>query len=259
MKSIIKKCTGFTTVELMVTVSIVSMIMVSGYRIYGSFSIRNERSRDMAKVGMELKKVSKVIENDLRMAGYGVNGNGVKITQNEYSNDELYITHNKNLKRGIIAIDVHHNSDLIYLKEGIDVKMYPLIQICGTEDTTIHRILYCKAHSSEVWETMIEPRVQVGSEYTLGTPVIFQTAVHYWVSSENEDEVPVLTRYTNGVTLRYPNVNSFKLRAFNKSNTEISSNFANTRGIHLCIGGFTEVMDHEQGDTLGLFVSLRNF
>lgn len=86
---------GLTLLELVVAMSLSTVIISGAYKAHISFSKAASRENDKAVLQRDLMSACDMIEKDIRMAGLGLPGNGVDLQLSDTISDELTIFVNK--------------------------------------------------------------------------------------------------------------------------------------------------------------------
>jgi hypothetical protein len=89
------KNAGTTLLELIIVLFISSLVVIGAFRAYRFTIISADRERDKSELQGNMVTVSNIIEKDIRMAGCGLPGNGLRYTLSDAASDELTLFSNE--------------------------------------------------------------------------------------------------------------------------------------------------------------------
>ncbi len=183
--------------ELTIGLFIASLVITGIYRTYRYITISSIRERQKAELQQEIVNVSNIIERDMRMAGYGLPGNGVDINLTEeppnhiissFSNDSQTITR---LKVGASSSDI---SIIVENASAFSINGY----VCLAEtnhDTVYRRITNIGIHGNG-FDTLYLSNSINTSNFTTNASVHPATRVSYHLTQGSPKKIE---RHINGV------------------------------------------------------------
>ena len=114
---------GYTFVELLV-VLVLGGILLTG--IIASFTwLMNSSStqRNIAGLQADILTVSKMIEQDVRSAGYGVPGNGIAYLSADTSSQYIIILVNNSNSSAVLTKSAYEEEDIIFVDNILNHKI----------------------------------------------------------------------------------------------------------------------------------------
>jgi prepilin-type N-terminal cleavage/methylation domain-containing protein len=109
---------GISLIELLIGMVVAAIVISGAYRGYRYFVIHNARQAGISELQTTLTAVSQVIESDIRMAGYGIPGNGLELIDEETGNDQVTLYINYDESATVLTCDAI-DGDTVLLVAGL--------------------------------------------------------------------------------------------------------------------------------------------
>ncbi len=190
---------GTTLVELIMVLTVSSIITMTGYKAYNFFNRSTAREKQKAELQQDIITVSSIIEKDIRMAGCGLPGNGVDAVLSDTSSDQLSLFINENRRETALADTANPQDRAVIIGDATDFRAGGWVCLSSSGTDTLYREIKRIGEANPGADTL-ELFQTVGSANPLygGTKVFPASKITYTVAS---DSVFELKRLRNGKTL----------------------------------------------------------
>jgi Tfp pilus assembly protein PilE len=131
---------GTTLVELIVGMLITSCIVYAVYKAWHYFDVQTNREKYKAELQRDMITVANFIERDIRMAGYGLPGNGIHFIPGTASSDQLALYNNEAGTSTALAQDAQPVDSIVYVNDGSIFTAGASVCLSGTTDTIYRNI-----------------------------------------------------------------------------------------------------------------------
>jgi hypothetical protein len=155
-----------------------------------------DREKQKGEMLRSIVTVSNIIERDIRMAGCGLPGNGMRAILNDGTNDQLLVFTNENRVRTVLIVAAQLSDYDLYIADTTGFKNDGWICLEGPD--TIYREIAAIKNTAGI--NIIELAMPVGvvGPFTVGTKVHAATRISYTIASNPK---PVLKRKLNDMSI----------------------------------------------------------
>ena len=223
---------GMSLVEMAVAILIGSLVVSGTYRAF-HFFLRNTR-REYTKVELQrdIVAISELLEKDIRMAGYGLPGNGIMIPSTGTKKLEMFI--NRNQKITTLGKNASSTDTIIEVKDASGIQLPYWICICDT-DTVYKEIETVTLASGGNDLVELTSTIGIGTYDTASAVVYFAEHIYYTVTSSPS---PQFTRTRNCTTITLsPIIDTITVIPRDKNGANLIGPINTTRSLITILGG----------------------
>lgn len=196
--SFIRNSAGTTIVELIIALFISSLIVAGLYRVIRSVMTISERERQKAEMIRSIMTVNNILERDVRMAGCGLPGNGLRTVLFEEHNDQLILFSNEERIQTTLGKEAKANDMQITVASAEGFKEDEWVCVASSVDTVYREIRSIKDNNVGLDTIYLNfPMLSPGTMVS-GSNVYAADCIYYWAAS---DPRPVLKRKKNDMTV----------------------------------------------------------
>lgn len=188
---------GTSMMELVIALFISSIVITGVFRIARSVFVSADREKQKAEMLRDIMTVSNVIERDIRMAGCGLPGNGMRATINPGQNDYLMMFANEQRLQSTLTGSATWSTDELYVTDATGFREDDWVCLEGT-DTIYREIQSITLYSSNPDIIKLSTPVGVAVNFPVGTKIYAASRIVYEVVSNPE---PMLRRKKNDMTI----------------------------------------------------------
>jgi len=195
--SMLRSRRGTTLLELMLGLFISSIVIIGLYRVAKSVLLTANRERQKAEMQQSITSVSNIIERDIRMAGCGLPGNGLRAVLNDSLNDYLMIFSNEMRIQTTLTSDINGASYEMFVVDASGFSEDEWVCIEGP-DTIYREIYHVTDNASGADRISIAGVVGVPHVFPAGSRVYAANRILYAVV---QSPTPVLKRQKNDMSI----------------------------------------------------------
>ncbi|MBD3346308.1 MAG: prepilin-type N-terminal cleavage/methylation domain-containing protein [Chitinivibrionales bacterium] len=223
---------GFTLIELMVTIVIATIVGLALTNLYRGFAEQNKQQRRIAEVRSQLTRVSELIERDIRMAGYGLAGTGIRPTLGD-PDDEILIFRDDSKGETALASAPASGGTCIHVEDPASITSDQWLCLMGAD--TLYRQVADIALSLTSCNIPVTEPLPAGHGFAIGDKVLLVTGIQYSIGTDGG--VNSLIRNQNGKEIEIPSISILEIAIKNSEGNEITANFENARSLFFRVGG----------------------
>ncbi|MBD3420247.1 MAG: hypothetical protein GF398_09045 [Chitinivibrionales bacterium] len=245
---------GITVIELLVAIVIAAVVTSGALYAYRNFTQQQHKQKARAELETQLQRIRLFVEKDLRMAGYGLSGNGLLLSKETGSPDMLTILSNQSATETQVNSGLSENrlSFDLWQAEGIEAGTW--MQIDGSE------ILYRRIESitfieDEGYRVVLNEAIPENVAIIAGDQVKFYDGVKYWVNAESA----VMYRQDNTLTQTFEGIENFGVVPWDASGTDVSGEVGKARTVDVSFSGDIAWKDQSFELSEDISVNLRNY
>jgi hypothetical protein len=186
---------GTSLVELATALFITSVIVLGVYKLYRFVDVSTTREKQKAELQRDIITVNNIIEHDIRMAGWGLPGNGVNNNVVDTANDDLSCFSNEQQRETRLYQQANPADMQVVVDDAND--FYTDAYIC-LDTTCYRRITRIGMNSGSGPDTISLSRSVYNATYPAGKTVYPATRFAYRVGN---NPTPRLQRVRNNVTV----------------------------------------------------------
>jgi len=190
-------CYGTSMLELVIALFISSIVITGVYRIARSVFVSADREKQKAEMIRSIMTVSNVIERDIRMAGCGLPGNGMRVALGQGNNDYLMLYTNEQRIQSELTTSATYSANELYVTDATGFRNEDWVCLEGS-DTVYREIESITLSSNSPDRINLNGTVGVSVPYAVGTRVYAASRIVYEVVQSPE---PVLRRKKNDLVI----------------------------------------------------------
>jgi hypothetical protein len=189
---------GTSILELVIALFICSILVTGIFRVARAVFASANREKQKAEMLRSIMSVSNIIERDIRMAGCGLPGNGMRAILNDGYNDYLMIFTNENRIQTVLTKPVGVSDIDLPVKDtvGFTPDKWVCVESVG-KDTIYREISAVTTKNGDKVITLTTP-VGVVASILAGSNVYAATRISYMVVNSPK---PALQRKRNDLTI----------------------------------------------------------
>lgn len=227
---------GTSLLELVFGILITSILVIGVFRAWRYFDSTTTREKYKAELQRDVITVTNIIERDIRMAGYGLPGNGIYVNLDASDNDKITFYTNENNSSTGLAQDAQPAHTKIYVNDA------SFFSVGGT---------VCLAGTDTIYRTIQHVGINASGDDTLILTASINTAQPLWAASSNaypamsisyeiSGSAPFsLRRSRNGADLNIGGkLDSIEVKPKDISGNVLAGNGTNASVITIVMGGY---------------------
>jgi prepilin-type N-terminal cleavage/methylation domain-containing protein len=229
---------GATLIELMVAMFIGSLVVLGAYQAYNYVTKSTARENEKALIQKDIVSMTERIGKDIRMAGNGLPGSGIRLRLNTASSDTLGIFYNDNLTKAKPAANIGYSDTKIYVDNCVGAKAGGYVCIEGVGIDTV----YCKISRVGNNSTGVDT-IHLDGSVGAGTFPIASTIVYYckgilYLLGLTPSEHGLTIRVDNSSLLLGEHIDTLNIIPKNRSGTILTTNFDDVASLQVLVGGY---------------------
>src|SRR5512133_3293476 len=229
---------GATLIELMVAMFIGSLVVIGAYQAYNYVTKSTSRENAKALIQKDIVAITERLGKDIRMAGNGLPGSGIRLRLNTQSSDSMGVFYNHELTKAKPVADIGYSDVKLFVDNCVGAKAGGYVCIEGISiDTVYNRITRVGNNSTGVDTIHLEEKVGAGTFPIASTTVYYCKGILYLLGATPSDE---------GLTVRIDNASLLlgkyidTLNVIPRSNTGavLGSDFDAIASMEVMVGGY---------------------
>jgi hypothetical protein len=249
---------GTTIIELMVAMFIGSLVVMGAYQAYNFVTKSTARENEKALIQKDIVFITERLGKDIRMAGNGLPGSGIRLRLNTQASDSLGVFYNENLTKAKPVADIGYNDVKLFVDNCDGAKAGAYVCIQGNEiDTIYSRISRVGNNPTGVDTIHLEERVGAGTFPIASTTIYYCKGIIYLLG---------LTPSDHGLTLRIDNtslllgkhIDTLNVVPKDQSGAILASNFDAVASLEVLVGGYIGTGSNRNMLSESITIGIRN-
>jgi prepilin-type N-terminal cleavage/methylation domain-containing protein len=243
---------GMTIIELLITMVIAGILGTGAFRLYVNFTKQNTYQKRVNELQHQVLAAAQFIEKDIRMAGFGLPGNGIIPTLSLAGNDSIAVFINRDQLQTTLVGSTSSGATSVTVNSVAGIKAS--LWIClNRSDTTIYRKI-ASIDSSGPHRILFDGGLP--GSFPDGATVSLASKIEYSIDPSE----PTFARVENG--RRSPvgsAIDTFSVIARNAAGDTLFSGFEAARTVLTTLGGRVQSSGRVFPILHTVEVNIRNF
>jgi hypothetical protein len=229
---------GTSLVELSVAMLIGSIVLTTAYKTNDYISRSTDRENQKALIQRDIITVTEKLGREIRMAGLGLPGNGVKAELSDTSSDKLQVFSNDTKSKTQLAVNLSYSDTKIFVNSIVGAKSTGWVCIAGNGLDTIYCNITAIGENISGPDTVyLNGTVGAGVFTIAATDVYFCTRVLFEIEKTGSSSSLVVQK--NGIAVNLGGkIDSLNIVLRNSSGTVIAAGFENAAMVTVFTGGY---------------------
>jgi prepilin-type N-terminal cleavage/methylation domain-containing protein len=233
-----KNVSGTTLIELMVAVFIGSLVVMGAYQAYNYVTKSTARENEKALIQKDIVAVTERLGKDIRMAGNGLPGSGVRLRLHTNKSDSMGIFYNHELTKAKPVANIGYSDLRLFVDNCVGARVGAYICISGVGiDTVYNRITRVGNNPTGVDTIYLEELVGAGTFPVASTMIYYCKGILYLLGTTGTDE---------GLTVRIDNasiplgkyIDTLNVMPKSKTGAILLSDFDAIASMDILVGGY---------------------
>ncbi|NLD94860.1 MAG: prepilin-type N-terminal cleavage/methylation domain-containing protein [Fibrobacter sp.] len=234
----IKDVSGATLIELMVAMFIGSLVVMGAYQAYNYVTKSTARENEKALIQKDIVTITERLGKDIRMAGNGLPGNGIRVALYTDKSDTLELFYNLELTGANPVADILYDDVKLFAANCLGAKAGGYICITGQSIDTIYKQISRVGNNASGEDTIyLSSKVGAGTFPKGVTKLHYCDRIAYEIQTADGEGTLVLSKNAIGVPLG-SKIDTMNITPKNKAGTALTSGFENTSLIEVLVGGY---------------------
>ncbi len=233
-----KDISGATLIELMVAMFIGSLVVMGAYQAYNYVTKSTARENEKALIQKDIVTITERLGKDIRMAGNGLPGNGIRVALYTDKSDTLELFYNNELTGAKPAANILYDDVKLFAANCVGAKADGYICIAGRSVDTIYRQISRVGNNASGVDTIhLDGKVGAGTFLIDSTMLHYCDRIAYEIQTVDGEGTLVLSKNAMGVPLG-SKIDTMNITPKNKAGTVLTGGFENTSLIEVLVGGY---------------------
>jgi len=226
---------GVSLIELVLAITISTFLAIGAARVYVSFTKNTAQQKRNMQFQQEMTTAAKIMEDDLRMMGYGLPGNGLEVSMTGQRIDSVHVFKNEKDYETTLTADASSGSTTLSVLSiaGAEVDGWVCINV-GSD--ALYRRITAKTGTTGSWQISLATALPAGTYTVAATKIFYTPRVTYFVDRSTTPNRLVRRENTRPFYIS-STVDSLKVLAMNVSDSLLTSNFGTARTMTLVMSG----------------------
>lgn len=235
---ICNKNRGATLIELMVAMFIGSLVVMGAYQAYNYVTKSTSRENEKALILKDIVSMTERLGKDIRMAGNGLPGSGIRLRLNTTTSDSLGIFYNDNLTKAKPLANIGFSDLALYVDNCVGAKAGAYVCIEGVGiDTVYNRISRVGNNPTGVDTIYLEERVGAGTFPIAVTTIYYCKGILYLLGT-TPSEQGLTVRIDNMSLLLGKHIDTLSVVPKNRAGAILATNFDDVASMEVIVGGY---------------------
>lgn len=233
----LRKKSGVTLVELMIALTIAAMVISGAVQFFVGFAKRNAQQQRNAHFQQEIAGAGRIIEGDIRMAGYGLSGNGVLVDKTTLGIDTVHLFSNEADLVYKLEQDVANGAGTINLQSAGNLSEGKWLCLADGTDTFYRRVQSIGSMTQVGQGVSVAVNQTIPSDLDDGTTRVYGAdRISYYVGSDS-GRYYLFRRKNDQVYRAVASIENIDVNAWNSNDSLITSNYDEAWSLALIFSG----------------------
>jgi type II secretory pathway pseudopilin PulG len=247
---------GMTLVELMIALFICSLLIILLLTVYGSFVKMSRFQSSSTDLENQFMLTSRVMEKDMRLAGFGLPGNGLYPKNIGAQNFYLAVLSNEDNKQTALFKDAQIGESTVTVVNTAGISANQWVGLVRDSTVVFYRITRVGLKSGSDTVVFKDSLIHVLWKKD-STQVYFAKGVQYDVEIKNGKKSLVRTSLTNATAIGEA-VDSFAVCPKNRAGADLGADYSQAKVLGITLGGHVGAAGKTVAVTKSFDVDLRN-
>ncbi len=251
-----KNVSGMTLVEIMIALFICSLLFALLFAVYGSFLKVSKFQKSSSDLETQCMLAIRVIEKDVRLAGFGIPGNGLYPYNSGTQNFRFVLMSNEDNARTTLCQDTKIGDSDIKVKNAAGIVADQWVCLVQSSAPVFYAIARVGSRSGS--DTVFLKDSTINTVLSKdSTQVYFAKSVQYTIKTENKVKSLVRTSFTNSITIGAA-IDTFTVCPKDKAGADLGGNYTQAKMLGITLGGHVGPEGKSIAVTKSFDVDLRN-
>ena len=251
-----KNSSGITLLELMVALFICSLLFVLLFAVYGSFVKVSNFQKSSLDLETQFMHAVRVIEKDVRLAGFGIPGNGLYPINGGAQNFRLVVLSNEDNKKTALFEDAHNGDSDIKVQNADGIAANQWAYMVQQTDVAYYAIDRVGLHSGSDTVFLKDSLIHITWNKS-STQVYFAKGIRYGVELKDGKKNLIRASLMNSIPVG-SSIDSFIVCPKDKAGADLGGDYAPAKILGITIGGHVGAAGKTFAATKSFDVDLKN-
>ena len=229
---------GTTLLELSIAMLIGSIVISGAYKAHEYVSRSTERENEKALIQRDIIDVTEKLGREIRMAGLGLPGNGIKAELSDISSDILQVFSNDTKSKTQLTSNLSYYNTHILVNGITGANAKGWVCIAGASLDTIYCKISALGENASGPDTVyLDGIVGLGVFTVAATEIYFCSRVLFKIEKSESSVSMVVEKNESSVKLG-GEIDTLNITLNNSSGTVLTGGFENTAVITVFTGGY---------------------
>jgi hypothetical protein len=247
---------GMTLVEAMIALVICSLLFILLLSVYGSFVKMSRFQSSAADLENQFMLTSRVMEKDVRLAGFGIPGNGLYLQNVGTQNFSLVVLSDENDAKATLIADAQIGDSRIIVNTVTGTSANQWVCLVQGPSIAFDKISRIGSHAGSDTLLLGDSTVHALWEKN-STQVYFAQGVQYAIEIKNGKNCLVRTSFMNASPIGEA-IDTFFVVPKDKAGADLGADYPHAKALGITLGGRVGAAGKFVSVTKSFDVDIRN-